>query len=197
MNTLYGFKIGQTSEFDSDGMRVPVTLVSIKPSVITGLKTMEKNNYWAMQIGLGTKKKNKKVTSRFTREIKAEESEMKKVGEEIQISDVFNSGDLIKVTGTSIGKGFQGVVRRHGFKGGPMTHGATSTKQRHGGSIGQTTTPGRVYKGKKMAGHMGVETVTVKNLQVFAVKQEENLLLVRGLVPGAKGGLLTITKLTK
>lgn len=110
-----------------------------------------------------------------------------------ETKDVFAAGDKVKVTGISKGKGFAGVVKRHGFAGGPKTHGQ-SDRQRHGGSIGQTTTPGRVYKGKRMAGHMGNTTATVKNLQVFAVKPEENLLLIRGLVPGARNSLLKISK---
>ncbi|MBI3559301.1 50S ribosomal protein L3 [Candidatus Gottesmanbacteria bacterium] len=109
------------------------------------------------------------------------------------VADAFKAGDKIKVTGISKGKGFAGVMKRHGVKGGPATHGQ-SNRARHPGSIGQTTTPGRVYKGKRMAGHMGHAQVTVRNLSVFAVKPEENLLLIRGLVPGNKKGLLKICK---
>ncbi len=208
MNTFYGFKQSQSQDYDSKGMRVPVTWVKVEPVMVVGGKTTEKDQYNAVKITLGTKKhankpllgllKNlpEKITPRYIKEIKLEENETKNAGEKIQISDVFTAGDKINVTGTSKGKGFAGVMKRHGFHGGPKTHGQ-SNRPRHAGSIGQTTTPGRVYKGKKMAGHMGNVQTTVKNLEVFAVKPEENLLLIRGLVPGNKGGLLKISKILK
>ena len=164
MDTLYGFKVGQSQDFDAAGVRVPVTLVRLDPNLVVG------NHNDAVRVVVGVKKHTNKM------------------------ADIFNAGDKIKVTGLSKGKGFAGVVKRHGFKGGPKTHGQ-SNRQRHGGSIGQTTTPGRVYRGKRMAGHMGDRNVTIRNLQIFAVKPEENLLLIRGLVPGNKGGLLKITKI--
>ncbi|MBI4100069.1 50S ribosomal protein L3 [Candidatus Microgenomates bacterium] len=176
MSTFYGFKMGSTQDYDQAGKRWPITMVKVEPM------TVAKNS----QIAFGHK--NKK-TPNFLKSYQTD----KTVGEKIIISDVFNSGDKIKVTGISKGKGFQGVVRRHGFHGGPKTHGQ-SDRQRHPGSIGQTTTPGRVYKGKRMAGHMGAGTVTVKNLEVFAIKPEENLLYIRGLVPGGKNGLLKLVK---
>lgn len=207
MSTLYGFKKGQTQAFDSDGHRVPVTLVSVSPMTIVGQKTEDKNGYNAWQVALGNKKhpskslqgllKNitEKITPKYIREVRISEAGDKKIGDAISITDILAAGDKIDVTGVSAGKGFAGVVKRHGFKGSPMTHG-TSNRQRHGGSIGQTTTPGRVYKNKRMAGHMGSETITLKNLQVFETKAEENIVAVRGLVPGKVGTLLRIVKVS-
>lgn len=206
MNTFYGFKQKQTQDFDAKGMRVPLTWIKVEPVSVVGLKTAEKNQYNAVQIALGYKKhsnkptqgllKNlpEKISPRFIKEITLAENETKNVGEKINPSDIFNPGDKVNVSGISLGKGFAGVMKRHGFHGGPKTHGQ-SNRARHAGSIGQTTTPGRVYKGKRMAGHMGVEKVTVRNLEVFAVKPEENLLLIKGLVPGFRGGMLKIIKI--
>lgn len=171
MNTFYGFKLGQTQDFDSTGRRWPITMVKVEPMTVLNQK----------QVSFG----------KYIREVERKDLN---AGEKISVADVFVVGNKVKVTGVSKGKGFQGVVRRHGFKGGPKTHGQ-SDRQRHPGSIGQTTTPGRVYKGKKMAGHMGHTTVTVRNLQIFAVKPEENLLFIKGLVPGAKKSLLKITRI--
>lgn len=148
---------------------MPVTLVKAEPMVVKNSK----------QVAIG----------RFTREL----GETLNIGNTIKVSDILVLGDKVKVTGISKGKGFAGVVKRHGFKGGPKTHGQ-SNRQRHPGSIGQTTTPGRVYKGKRMAGHMGNVQRTVSGLRIFAIKPEENLLLIKGLVPGAKGGLIKIVK---
>ncbi len=166
----------QAQDFDTAGRRWPVTMVKVEPMIVA------KNS----QVAFGHKNKR---TPNYLRSYQTE----KTVGDKITISDVFNSGDKISVSGITSGKGFAGVVKRHGFAGGPKTHGQ-SNRQRHPGSIGQTTTPGRVYKGKRMAGHMGSVQATVKKLEVFAVKSEENLLLVKGLVPGKKGGLLKIWK---
>jgi large subunit ribosomal protein L3 len=151
-----------------------------------GHKTAEKNGYWAMQVSFGRKP--------FVREIEVKKGEeLKNIGEKLNCADFFVAGDKIAVSGVTKGKGFAGVVKRHHFKGGPKTHGQ-SDRQRAPGAIGATTTPGRVYKGKRMAGHMGMVQRTVRGLSVFAVKPEENLLLVRGLVPGAKRGLVRIEK---
>ncbi len=200
MDSLYGFKLDQSQAFDKEGRRVPVTIVKIEPHTVIRAG----NNF--VQVAIGHKKHLKKPTAgmlksiqekispRFIREVKMAEGETKGVGNKVQIADVFNSGDRVKATGISKGKGFAGVVKRHGFAGGPKTHGQ-SDRQRHPGSIGQTTTPGRVYKGKRMAGHMGNTQKTVRNLAVFDIKPEENLLLIRGLIPGAKGGLVKITKI--
>ncbi len=204
MNTLYGYKQKQSQDYDSKGHRVPLTWVKIEPATVVGQRTNKKNGYDAMQITLGNKKhpnkplqgllKNisKELTPQYIREIKSDQ--LKTVGEKIIVADVFSAGDKIHVTGKTIGKGFAGVVKRHGFHGGPKTHGQ-STKQRHPGSIGQTTTPGRVYKGKRMAGHMGNVTATVKNLEVFSINSEQNMLAVKGLIPGHFGSLVKITKI--
>lgn len=185
MNTFYGFKLGQSQDYDQAGQRWPTTMIKVEPM------TVAKNS----QVSFGHKNK-KTPYFRTIKFDKLDQSNKFAVGEKITISDSFVAGDKVKVMGISKGKGFQGVVRRHGFAGGPKTHGQ-SDRQRHPGSIGQTTTPGRVYKGKRMAGHMGSAKVTVRNLQVFAIKPEENLLIIRGLVPGATGGLLKIAKITK
>ncbi len=189
MVSLYGFKIKQDQAFDKDGWRVSTTTVKIDATAIN-----------AQQVALGSKKNIKKPILGMLKNLNLQPlfirtlNHGKQIGEKLTVSDFFNIGDKIKVSGISKGKGFAGVVKRHGFKGGPKTHGQ-SDRQRHPGSIGQTTTPGRVYKGKRMAGHMGREQVTVKNLAVFDIKPEENLLIVRGLIPGNKGGLVKITKL--
>lgn len=205
MNSIYGFKQGQSQDHDSKGIRVPLTWVKIEPATILTTKTIEKNKYSAIQIALGHKKntnksvsgtfKNltEKISPLFIRELRLSENETKNVGEKLQAGDVLNAGDKVNVTGISKGKGFAGVMKRHGFHGGPKTHGQ-SNRPRHAGSIGATTTPGRVFKGKKMAGHMGVDQKTIRNLEVFKVVPEENLVLIRGLVPGNKGGLIKITK---
>ncbi|MCL4397825.1 50S ribosomal protein L3 [Patescibacteria group bacterium] len=169
MDTFYGFKVGQSQAYDKEGFRVPVTMIKAEPLAI---------------------KNSRQVTvGKYTREL----GETLTVGEPIKASDVFVAGDKVKVTGISKGKGFAGVMKRHHFHGGPKTHGQ-SVRARHPGSIGQSTTPGRVYRGKRMAGHMGNVQRTVTGLQIFDVKPEENLLLIRGLVPGNKGGLIKITK---
>lgn len=194
-----------TSSYDARGRRVGVTMIEITPNWITQVKTQDgKDGYNAVQLGFSEKKSTKKPqlgiakkaginkSIRYFKEIKTEED--LKPGQEIELSQVFSIGDAVKVTGISKGKGFQGGVRRHGFAGGPKTHGQ-SDRHRAPGSIGQTTTPGRVYKGKRMAGHMGMETVTVRNLEVVGIDKTRNLLLVKGAVPGATGSLLTVQNL--
>ncbi len=205
MNYLYGIKLNQSQDFDDTGHRVPVTWIKVEPMWVVSKKTPEKNNYSAVQVAFGTRKhpnkpllgllKNlpEKITPKFLKELKTSDEDSKNIGDKVIVSDVFTPGDTVKVTGTSKGKGFAGVVKRHGFKGGPKTHGQ-SRSQRHPGSIGAGTTPGRIYKGKRMAGHMGAVTRTVKNLKVFKVLPEENLLIVTGLVPGNKNSLVTVTK---
>lgn len=191
------------------GTRVPVTVVNAGPCVVTFIKKEEKDGYWAVQLGLGEKKikntskalqghlkgaiKDKKAP-RFIKEIKVEKEPEYKVGDEVKVSDVLSVGDFVAVTGTSKGKGFAGVIKRWGFKGGPRTHGQ-SDRERAPGSIGQGTTPGRVRKGKKMPGRMGAETVTVKNLQIVEINEDENEIKLSGPVPGIPGGLLIIRKI--
>lgn len=211
INSLYGYKESQSQGYTPEGVRVPLTWIKMQPNVVTGVR----KHTSSVQVALG-KKKNlskplqgiiNKLENKFTplhfRELKvkklgasSEGQEEYIVGQKIGADQVFVAGDKVKVTGTMIGKGFQGVVRRHGFKGGPKTHGQ-SDRERHPGSIGQTTTPGRVYKGKRMAGHMGTTTVTIKGLEIFEIKPEENLIAVRGLIPGAKNSLVKISKLPK
>lgn len=208
MNTFYGFKIGQDQAYDTAGKRIPVTLVRVNPAVIVGAKTVEKDGYNAIKIALGFKKhlnkplqgllKNvtEKISPQYFKEIKTPIESGQALPENqtsISVGDVFTAGDKVKVTGTSKGKGFSGVVKRHGFKGGPKTHGQ-SNRQRHPGSIGSTTTPGRVLRGKRMAGHMGNVKSTIKNLSVFAISPEENLIKIKGLIPGPKGSLVKISK---
>lgn len=203
MNTFYGFKLGQSQDYDTNGKRIPVTMIRVNPAVVIGVKTMEKDGYNALKIALGFKKhlnkplsgllKNltEKISPKYFKELPTETLPENQT--QILATDVFATGDKVKVSGITKGKGFAGVVKRHGFAGGPKTHGQ-SNRQRHPGSIGSTTTPGRVYKGKKMAGHMGNVKATVKNLSVFAITPEQNLLVVKGLIPGPTGSLVKISK---
>ena len=200
VNTLMGIKKNMTSTYDSRGRRVGATVVEITPNYITQL------NAASIQLGFGTKKSVKKpqlghgkkagieMPIRWFREVAKTEGEDLKPGTEVKLEQVFSIGDEIKVSGTSKGKGFQGGVRRWGFHGGPKTHGQ-SDRHRAPGSIGSGTTPGRVYKGKKMAGHMGNASVSTRGLEVIALDKEKNLLTIKGAVPGYTGGLIMITKL--
>lgn len=204
MNAIYGTKIKQAQMFLQNGIRIPVTQIKVDGNVVAGIKTKDKNSYDALQIGVGAKKRaNKSVVGfmkkanltfipKFLREIKVADGEnLPKLGDVIKPQDVFKPGDIVDAIGISKGKGFAGVVKKHHFKGGPRTHGQ-SDRERAPGSIGQTTTPGRVYKGKRMAGHMGSEKVTIKNLEIVAV--DDIFLYVKGLVPGSVNGLLKIEK---
>lgn len=192
-----------------DTTRVPVTLVKVGPCIVTQVKKEDKDGYWAVQLGLGSKRiKNMtkplqghlkgaikdKMAPRFLREVRLEKEPEFKVGDEVKVSDVFKAGDVVAVTGTSKGKGFAGVVKRWGFAGGPRTHGQ-SDRPRSPGSIGQGTTPGRVRKGKKMAGRMGGETVTIKNLKVVSIDEEKNEMAILGAIPGVPRGLVIIKKI--
>ncbi len=202
MQTIIGQKIEQTQEFLEDGTRIPVTRLWVRGNVVVGLKTSDKHNYSAIQLGFGQKKKASKAelsnfkgaslkqAPKFVKEVKAN-GESLSLGQEIKAEEILKPGDIVDVKGISKGKGFAGVVKRHHFRGGPRTHGQ-SDRERAPGSIGQTTTPGRVYKGKRMAGRMGHETVTVKNLEVVAVF--ENEIWVKGLVPGGRNSLVVLKK---
>ena len=198
-----------TSTYDSRGRRVGATIVEITPNFVTQLKTTEgKDEYNGVQLGYGTSKSVKKPQLghgkkagveqpiRHFREIRDDQGDGGdlKPGQQLEVGQVFSIGDAVKVSGTSKGKGFAGVVKRHGFHGGPKTHGQ-SDRHRAPGSIGSGTTPGRVYKGKRMAGHMGNVQVSVRGLEVVGVDKEKNLLTVKGAVPGPTGGLLMVTKL--
>lgn len=205
IDTLFGIKKNMTSAYDARGRRTGVTVLEIQPNVVTQVKKAEgKDGYDAIQLGIGTKKSVRKpqighakkagIESkiRWFREVRTTQN--MDAGETIELGKVFAKGDAVKITGISKGKGFQGGVRRYGFQGGPKTHGQ-SDRHRAPGSIGSGTTPGRVLKGKRMAGHMGNETSTVKNLEVIAVDKKDNLLTVKGAIPGHVGGLVQITKL--
>lgn len=206
LQALLGKKIEQSQRFLQDGVRIPVTKVQIAGNVVVSVKTKDKNGYDAVQIGFGIKKNPNKALQGtvkkaqlkevpyFLREVKlsnGDATSLPSIGETLKALEIFKPGDIVDVIGISKGKGFAGVVKRHHFKGGPRTHGQ-SDRERAPGSIGQTTTPGRVYKGKRMAGRMGRERVTLQNLQVVDVSEDS--LLIKGLVPGGRNSLLTITK---
>lgn len=197
MNALLAKKIDQGQKFQEDGKRIPVTKLAVSGNVVTAVKTQARDKYTAVQLGFGKRakalpsKSNKSAYS-FLREVRmADPDVLPAVGDLIKASDVFKPGDVINVTGISKGKGYAGGVKKHHFKGGPRTHGQ-SDRERAPGAIGSTTTPGRVYRGKRMAGRMGHEQVMVKNLQVVFV--DENTILVKGLVPGPRHNLLMLKK---
>jgi large subunit ribosomal protein L3 len=198
---LLGRKVGMTQIFADDGRVVPVTVVEAGPCYVTQLRTKERDGYEAVQIGYGATRrlngpekghvdKAKAPLVRHLRELRADSLEGVEVGQKLDAS-LFKVGDLVDVVGTSKGKGFAGVVKRHHFRGGPRTHGQ-SDRHRAPGSSGSTTTPGRVLKGTRRAGQMGNARVTVQNLEVVEADGEQNLLLLRGAVPGARNGLLLI-----
>lgn len=197
IDTLLGQKFEMSTRFTSGGRRVPVTKIATGPCVVVQIKTEDKDRFSAIQLGFLEKKRVTKPIlghPRFLREVRTQGTVDLKPGQVVQVGEVFKPGDTVQVTGTSKGKGFTGVVKRWGFAGGPRTHGQ-SNRLRAPGSIGATTTPGRVLKGKKMAGRAGRETVTVKNLEVLEVDSEKNLLVVKGAVPGPKRGLLQIKRI--
>ncbi len=196
---MLGKKLGMTQIFDEVGDMVPVTVVETGPCVVTAVKTVEKDGYNAVQLGFGQAKKInkplkghlKEATSRHLREVRVDKVDELKVGQEIKV-EIFNPGDVVTVQGTTIGKGFAGAVKRHHYSRGLMSHGSKS--HRLVGSIGAGTTPGRVFKGKGMAGRMGAETCTVKSIKVIKVDVARNLLLLKGTVPGKKGNLIIINR---
>ncbi len=206
MNTLLGIKQIQTQRFLQNGKRTPVTVIKIDDNRITGVKTQDLHGYTALQMGLGTKKNPSKAAlgnakkaqfdtvSYHLKEFRMADVQTDLVGTTVAVDTVFQPGDKVQVTGVSKGKGFAGVVKRHNFRGGPRTHGQ-SDRERHPGSIGQTTTPGRVYKGKRMAGRMGQDTITVKNLTIVGMDPVAKLLLIDGLVPGVKNSMVIVTKI--
>jgi len=198
---LVGRKCGMTRVFTEAGETVPVTVIEVLPNRVTQVKTQEKDGYRAVQVTFGTRRPQlltKAVAGHYAKanvapgrglvEFRLADSENTDLqpGSEVKV-DLFKPGDIVDVTGTTIGKGFAGTMKRHNFAGGYASHGA-SVSHRAPGSIGQRQTPGRVFKGKRMAGHMGVVRRTVENLRVVEVDVERNLLLVRGAVPGAEGG---------
>jgi len=198
---IIGKKLGMTQIFKDNGKVEAVTAIEAGPCAVVQVKTAAKEGYNALQIGFGQAKRLSSPQKghlkdlgqfRYLREFRADDIEGVQVGDRIDVS-LFQAGDLVDVTGVSKGKGFAGVVKRHGFAGGPKTHGQ-SDRHRHPGSIGAGTSPGRVFKGTLMAGHMGSERVTVRKLEVFQTDPDRNLLLVKGAVPGASNGLLLIRK---
>ena len=198
---LLGKKLGMTQIFDETGRVVPVTVLKVGPCVVTQIRTAERDGYEAVQVGFDESKRLNSpqrghlraagASSRYLREIKADDVSPYSVGQVLDASAVFEAGSRGDVTGVSKGKGFQGVMKRHGFRGGRKTHGQ-SDRARAPGSIGSSATPGRVFKNLKMAGQMGNERKTIQNLEVVQVNPEENLVLVRGSVPGHNDGLLIV-----
>lgn len=203
MKGIIGKKIGMTSIFDPNGKHVACTIIEAGPCVVTQRKSVETDGYEAIQIAYGARKEKntpKALINHFekantspkaiVRELRNSSIE-KQIGEEISV-DIFQEGDLVSVIGTSKGKGFQGVVKRHGFSGvGESTHGQKN-RQRHAGSIGHASTPAKVFKGKKMAGRMGGERTKVKGLEILKIFPEKNYILVRGSVPGYNGSIVLV-----
>ncbi len=201
MKGILGRKIGMTQVFTESGKLIPVTVVEVEKNVVTQIKTKENDGYDAIQLGFGEQReklatkalaghaaKAKTTPKRFFREIKGVDVNSYSLGQEIS-ADIFEPGEVVDVTGTSKGKGFQGVIKRHGQSRGPMGHG--SHYHRRPGSMG-TMRPMRVFKGKKLAGHMGVLTVTIQNLEIVAVDTLNNVILISGNIPGPKKGLVLI-----
>jgi large subunit ribosomal protein L3 len=203
---MVGRKRGMTQIFDDAGLVHPVTVIECGPNVVTQIRTIEKDGYEAVQLGFGQSRNLNKPERghlkpsgyenlKDLKEVKADNVADFSVGQVIK-ADTFEVGELVDVTGTSKGRGFQGGVKRHNFSGGPKTHGQ-SDRHRAPGSIGASATPGRVLKGMRMAGHMGDERVTVQNLKVLRVDAERNLLLVEGSVPGHNEALILIRRAVK
>ncbi len=199
---IIGKKLGMGQVFGDNGKAEAVTAIEAGPCIVTQVKTTDKEGYNAAQLGFGEAKRLNSPQRghlkelgqfKYLREFRVADTEAIKVGDRVDVS-LFKEGDLVDVTGVSKGKGFAGVVKRHHFAGGPKTHGQ-SDRHRAPGSIGATTSPGRVLKGMRMAGHMGNSRVTVRHLEVYKADPERNLLLVKGAVPGARNGLLLIEKL--
>ena len=207
-NFILGTKVGMTQIFDEEGKCTPVTVVLAGPCTVVQKKTAESDSYSAVKLAyreVDKKKLNKPDRGlfeklemsgfKYLREFKPENTDSFEIGQTITVSDMFKDGDSVDVSGTSKGKGYQGAIKRHGQKIGPMTHG--SKYHRGVGSMGANTDPGKVFKGKKMPGHMGSERVTVQNLTVVKVDGERTLLLIKGAIPGPKGGLLEIRESVK
>ena len=203
-DTILAKKLGMTQVFAANGEARGVTVVEAGPCVVVQIKTQEKDGYDAIQVGFGNRKRvndpmrghmKRLGQFRYLSEIRVDDPNEYEIGQKLG-AEVFEEGDVIDVVGTSKGRGFAGGVKRHHFHGGPKTHGQ-SDRHRAPGSIGSGTTPGRVRKGLRMAGHMGDERVTVKNLKVFESNPARGLLLIEGSVPGAVNGLLRIVKRTR
>ena len=206
MPGLIGKKVGMTSMYSEAGKNLPCTVLEVGPCVVTQVKTAEKDGYAAVQVGFGDRKENRtskamaghfKKAGVHARQHLAEFSGFEQEynpGDEVKLEDVFQEGEFVSVIGTSKGRGFQGVVRRHGFGGvGQATHGQHN-RMRAPGAIGAASTPARVYKGMRMAGQMGNSRVTIENLEVLKIMSEEGLLVVKGAVPGHKGATVIVRK---
>ncbi len=205
---LIGKKIGMTQVFSEDGKVVPVTVVEAGPCSVTQIKTIENDGYEAAQLGFGELKVSKtnkpmkghfdkaaSAPKKYLREFKFDDMSALKAGDIIKV-DIFEAGDIVDVTGTSKGKGTAGAIKRWNFSRLKKSHG-TGPNARHAGSLGACSSPSRVFKGKKMAGHLGVEKVTIQNLSVVKVDADNNLIAVKGAVPGAKGSVVTIKSSVK
>jgi large subunit ribosomal protein L3 len=206
---LIGKKRGMTQVFNASGEMIPVTVIEAGPCTVVQAKTAATDGYAAVQLGFGERKAQRAVKAFRNhclkagkgvfvalREFRTGADESFSVGQELKVGEIFKPGDFVDVTGTSKGRGYAGVIKRHGFGGFPASHGTHETF-RHGGSIGNRSFPGRVFKGKRMAGQYGAETITTQNLEVIAVRADEGLLLVRGAVPGARNGFLVIRQAVK
>ncbi|MGB2690021.1 MAG: 50S ribosomal protein L3 [Desulfobacterales bacterium] len=204
-NGLIGKKLGMTGLFTSEGKYIPVTAIQLGPCVVTQIKTVTTDGYNALQLGFGEKKKSRvnkaleghlkksgETRFAFLREVYVNDPGEYGLGQTINI-DIFNIGETIEVTGTSKGKGFSGVIKRHGFHGGKKTHGSHS--HRIPGSIGCSAWPGKVIKGKKMPGQHGNARKTIRNLEIVDIRPEENLILIKGAIPGSRNGIVEIKKL--
>lgn len=206
LKAMLGKKLNMDRTFDSHGRALAVTKIFVEPNFVVSLKSKESQGYKAAEIGFGEKRKiTKQMVGHFKKAgLKKNLSKTREVafdgelspGMEIRIEDVFRKGVLVDVVGISKGKGFAGGVKRHGFRGGPKTHGQ-SDRHRAPGSIGSGTTPGRVFKGTRMAGHMGAERVTVQGLQVVDIDKENNLIVIKGSVPGPAGSTILLRKSSK
>ena len=209
MDGLIGRKIGMSQIFAEDGTLVPVTVIQTGPCTVVQKKTQQKDGYTALQLGFGSRKP-KRVTKpvlghykasgagpfAVLREFRTDQIDQYEVGSQITANQIFQAGQRVDATGRTKGRGYTGVMKRHGFSGFPKTHG-THEYLRHGGAIGNRSYPGKIFKGKRMAGHYGDERTTTQNLQVVAIRSEENLVLVRGSIPGARGGIVILRKTRK
>ena len=202
---LIGRKVGMTQVFQDDGTMVAVSVLNIEPNTVTRLRTADRDGYTAVQLGTEPSKKLSKPEAgqlkdlpkgaqalKTIREFRVDSVDEYELGQTVSLADLFAAGDEVDVSGVSKGKGFAGHIKRHNFHRGPKTHG--SDHHREPGSIGPGTTPGRVYRGMKMAGHMGDETVTIKKVRVVRTDPDRNLLLVKGSLPGARGSLILVKK---
>ena len=209
MNGLIGRKIGMSQIFAEDGTLVPVTVIQTGPCTVVQKKTQQKDGYTALQLGFGLRKP-KRVTKSVVghcqasgagpfavlREFRTDEIDQYEVGSQITADQIFQSGQRVDVTGRTKGRGYSGVIKRHSFGGFPKSHG-THEYFRHGGSIGNRSYPGKIFKGKRMAGHYGDDRTTTQNLQVVAIRPEDNLVLIRGSIPGSRGGIVIVRKTKK